>query len=48
MTHPRAAKGLFIRRTTPAPLPPHAVFPIRRAVPPLSWPPLQRHDCASH
>ena len=26
---------------------PHAVFPIRRAVPPVSWPPLQRHDCAS-
>ena len=34
-------------RTTPAPLPPHAVFPIRRAVPPISSPPLQRHDCAN-
>jgi hypothetical protein len=33
MTHPRAAKGRFIRRTTP----------IRRAVPPVSWP-LQRHE----
>jgi hypothetical protein len=30
MTHPRAAEGRFIRRTTPAPLPPHA-DPSRRA-----------------
>ena len=36
MTHPRAAKGRFIRRATLAPLPPHAVFPLRRAVPPVS------------
>ena len=31
MTHPRAAEGGFIRRTTPAPLPPHVSFPVRRA-----------------
>ena len=47
MTHPRAAKGRFIRRTAPAVLPPHVIFPIRRAVPPVSWLPLRRHDCAS-
>ena len=44
MTHPRAVKGLA---SSGAPRPlrcrPHAVFPIRRAVPPVSWP-LQRHD----
>ena len=27
----------------PATLPSHAIFPKRRAVPPVSWP-LQRHD----
>ena len=43
MTHPRDAKGRFVRRTVPAPLPPHVIFPVRRAVPPVSWP-LQRHD----
>jgi hypothetical protein len=43
MTHPRDAKGRFVRRTAPAPLPPHVIFPVRRAVPPVSWP-LQRHD----
>ena len=31
------------RRTAPAPLPPHVIFPVRCAVPPVSWP-LQRHD----
>ena len=36
MTHPRDAKGRFISRTTPASLPPDTVFPIRRAVPPVS------------
>ena len=41
MTHPRDAKGRFVRRTAPAPLPPHVIFPVRRAVPPVSWP-LQR------
>ena len=46
MTHQRDAKGRFVRRTAPAPLPPHVIFPVRRAVPPVSWP-LQRHDCAS-
>jgi hypothetical protein len=37
MTHPRDAKGRFDRRTVPAPLPPHVIFPVRRAVPPVSW-----------
>ncbi len=46
MTHPRDAKGRFISRTAPAPLPPQVIFPIRRAVPPVSWP-LHRHDCVS-
>jgi hypothetical protein len=32
-----------VRAPPPAALPPHAIFPIRRAVPPVSWP-LQRHD----
>jgi hypothetical protein len=27
MTHPRDAKGRFVRRTAPAPLPPHVIFP---------------------
>jgi hypothetical protein len=32
------AKGRFVRRTVPAPLPLHVIFPVRRAVPPVSWP----------
>jgi hypothetical protein len=28
MTHPRDAKGRFIRRTAAAPLPPHVIFPV--------------------
>ena len=38
----RDAKGRFMARQ-PATLPSHAIFPKRRAVPPVSWP-LQRHD----
>lgn len=37
MTHPRDAKGRFVRRTAAA----ACIFPVRRAVPPVSWP-LQR------
>ena len=47
MTPPRDSRGRFVRRTAPGPLPPHVILPVRRAVPPVSWP-LQRHDCASH
>ena len=28
MTHPRDPKGRFVRRTAPAPLPPHVIFPV--------------------
>ena len=38
MTPPRDNRGRFIRRAAPAPLPPHVIFPVRRAVPPVSWP----------
>src|SRR4029077_2234637 len=38
MTHPRHATARSVRRTAPAPLPPHVIFPVRRAVPPISWP----------
>ena len=43
MTPPRDSRGRVVR---PGPLPPHVILPVRRAVPPDSWP-LQRHDCAS-
>jgi hypothetical protein len=38
MIRPCDAKGRFIRRTVPAPLPLHVIFRVRRAVPPVSWP----------
>jgi hypothetical protein len=37
------ASGRFVIRTAPAPLPPHVIFPVRCAVPPVSRL-LQRHD----
>jgi hypothetical protein len=32
------AKGRFIKRTAPAPLPLHVIFRVRCAVPVVSWP----------
>jgi hypothetical protein len=32
---PQHASGRFVMRTTPAPLPPHVIFPVRCAVPPV-------------
>jgi hypothetical protein len=46
MTHPRDAKGSFVRRTVPASLPLHVIFRVRCAVSVVNWP-VQRHDCAS-
>jgi hypothetical protein len=36
---PRNAHGRFVSTRQPTPLPPHAIFPKRRAVPPMQWPP---------